>query len=107
MDNPNVRQAMFPYGMAENPDGSWTFFNRSYKTLGSVSEAWSDWDDPKHKMHLKGLGPATRKKLDIHGKGDEDRIYFYHDGTNPELGASHMKAYLERLRILLSLDSAR
>lgn len=37
---PNARQALFPYGMARNPDGSWTFFNRNYKPVGVTSDEW-------------------------------------------------------------------
>lgn len=102
----NVRQAMFPYGMQENADGSWTFFNRNYKTVGTVTEEWSEWDDPSHKMFLRGLGPATLAKLDIHGVGGE-RIYFYNDGSNPEGSAENMKAYLEKLRILIGVQAKR
>jgi hypothetical protein len=105
MHNPNVRQSMFPYGMAKNPDGSWTFFNRHYKTLGTITRDWSEWDDPKHKLQIKGLGPATLKKLDIDGKGEGDRIYFYDDGSNPENGKAQMDAYLQRLRILIGLQT--
>ena len=104
MINPDVRQAMFPYGMAKNPDGSWTFFNRQYKALGTITDAWSEWDDPKHKMFLKGLGPSTLAKLDIDGSGVGDRIYFYGDGSNPENSKKNMDAYLEKLRILIGLQ---
>lgn len=105
MSKPNFRQAMMPYGMNRNPDGSWTFFNRHYKALGTITEDWSEWDDPKHKLKLKGLGPATLKKLDTHGVGEGDRIYFYNDGTNPENSAADMKAYLAKLGILMGCQA--
>jgi len=39
--------------------------------------AWEAWDDPRHKLVLKGLGPATLAKLDCSGRGGAgDRIYF-------------------------------
>lgn len=101
---PNVRQAMFPYGMAKNPDGSWTFFNRKYKTLGTITKDHSEWDDPKHKMFLTGLGPAKLKKLDIHGSGEGDRIYFYNDGSIPTSSEANMKAYMAKLKLLMNLD---
>lgn len=101
--NPNVRQAMFPYGMAKNADGSWTFFNRHYKTLGTITDDWSEWDDPRHKMFLTGLGPSTIAKLDIH-TNESDRIYFYNDASNPENSAANMDAYLKKLRILIRLQ---
>jgi hypothetical protein len=96
---------MFPYGMAKNADGSWTFFNRLYKTLGTITEEWSEWDDPLHKMKLKGLGAATLAKLDCHKVGTGDRIYFYNDGSNPEISQANMSAYLDKMRILIGLQS--
>ena len=105
MRSPNVRQFLFPYGMSRNKDGSWTFFNRHYKVVGLRTDDWSEWDHPQHKVHLKGLGPATLKKLDVHGVGEGDRIYFYNDRANPEMSAENMKAYLAKLQILLGLQS--
>jgi hypothetical protein len=101
---PNVRQALFPYGMQRNPDGSWTFFNRNYKPVGVISDDYLEWDDPRHKMKLKGLGPAKLAKLDVHGQGTGDRIHFYNDGTNPENSAADMRAYLDKLKILLGVQ---
>lgn len=103
---PNVRQAMFPYGMQKRPDGSWFFFNREYKPVGVVTSDWADWDDPRHKLRLKGLGPATLAKLDHNGVGSGIRIYFYDDHSNLERSAANMDAYLKKLRILLSLQEA-
>lgn len=107
MRSRNFRQAMMPYGMNKNPDGSWTFFNRDYKTLGTITDEWSEWDDPRHKLKLKGLGPATLKKLDHDNEGTGDRIYLYDDGCNPENSAADMKAYLERLKILMGCQASR
>ena len=101
---PNVRQAMFPYGMSRNEDGTWTFFNREYKPVGVVSEEWAEWDDPRHKLSIKGLGPATLAKLDNNGTGVGNRVYFYDDVTNPERSTQNMDAYLMKIKILLSLQ---
>lgn len=103
---PNMRQAMFPYGMAKNPDGTWTLFNRKYKPVGVTSSEWAEWDDPRHKISVKGLGPSKLAKLDCHGVGSGDRIYFYNDGSNPELSAANMTAYLAKLKILIGLQEA-
>ena len=100
----NARQIIFPYGMERNDDGSWTFFNRKYKTCGTNTADWSEWDDPRHRLYLKGLGPKKLQKLDVDGNGTGDRIYFYNDGTNPELSAKNMSAYLEKLKILINLS---
>ena len=103
---PNARQALFPYGMARNPDGSWTFFNRNYKPVGVTSDEWAEWDDPRHKISLTGLGPATLAKLDYSGTGEGDRIHFYDDATNPETSPTNLKNYMEKLQILLKLQGS-
>lgn len=102
----SVRRAAFPYGMHRNPDGSWTFFNRQYKTLGYLGKDWSNWDDPNYKMPLKGLGPKTLEKLSHDGTVSGDRIYFYDDATIPESSPQAMTAYLEKLKILIGLRPA-
>ena len=98
-----VRRLMFPYGMAKNPDGSWTLFNRLYKPVGVISEEWEEWDTPKHKMKFKALRQPTLAKLDHRGEGTGDRIYFYNDGCIPTDSAKHMDAYLSKLRVLMAL----
>jgi hypothetical protein len=105
MKNPTVRQAMFPYGMAKNEDGTWTFFNRSYKTVGTTTDDWSDWNDPKHKIAIKGLTAAKLKKLDVDDLGTGNRIYFYNDGCVPTHSAASLKAYLDKLAILIGLKA--
>jgi hypothetical protein len=102
-----MRRFMFPYGMSRNSDGSWTLFNRQYKPVGVVDSEWADWDDPRHKMKVKGLGPATLAKLDYKGEGAGDRIYFYNDGCIPTRSSKDMKSYLTRLEILMKLDVER
>lgn len=98
-----VRNLMFPYGMAKNPDGSWTLFNRRYKPVGVISNEWEEWDTPRHKMKLRGLGPATLARLDYSGQGTGDRIYFYDDGCVPTRSPEHMERYLGKLQILMPL----
>lgn len=100
----NIRQLFFPYGMARNSDGSWTFFNRKYKPTGVVADGWAEWDDPHHKVFLKGLTKAKLAELDIEGAGDGERIYFYSDATHPDQSAKDLSSYLEKLQILLKLE---
>lgn len=103
----NVRHIMFPYGMTRNDDGTWVLFNRNYKPVGLISEDHVDYNDPRHKMKIKGLSRATLAKLDIRGEGLGTQIFFYNDATTPESSASAMSAYLKRLEILIRLEGAR
>lgn len=99
-----VRRHMFPYGMSKNADGTWTIFNRQYKPLGVISSEWEEWDSPRHKMKLSGLGPATIAKLDVSDETGSDRIYFYDDGCVPTHSAKAKKQYFEKMAILMSLS---
>ena len=45
----NVRRYMFPYGMAKNPDGTWTLFNRQYKPVGTIADGRANWETPSTK----------------------------------------------------------
>lgn len=101
----NVRRAIFPYGMARNSDGSWTFFNRNYKPVGVVTEDGAEWDEPRHKISLRGLGPKTLAKLDCNGTGEGERIYFYSDEKNPEMSPGNFSNYVDKLKILIGLQS--
>jgi len=59
---------------------------------------------PCTRCFLKGLGPSTLAKLDHDGLGNGDRIYFYDDGSNPEISTKNMDAYLKKLRVLIGLE---
>jgi hypothetical protein len=49
------------------------------------------------------ITPATAKKLSYDGSGDLDRIYFYNDGCVPTRGATHFRAYADRLAVFMKL----
>ena len=101
-----LRKLLFPYGMAKNADGTWTFFNRRYKPVGIVGNDWAAWDVPEHKVRFKRQPRvSTLEKLDVHGKGDGERIYFYNDECVPTRSAPAMKSYLDKLQLLLALET--
>jgi len=103
----NVIRKFFPYGMDKQEDGTWVFFNRDYKPVGMTGDQWLNYTDYPSRVTLKKLGPATREKLSIHGNGhadDNNRIYFYDDGTAPLLSEKDMNAYMRKLEILMRLE---
>jgi hypothetical protein len=102
----SVRQQMFPYGMFKNPDGSWTFFNRSYNPVGVVKPGWYEWDDRRHKLVIGGLTKAVLKKLDVDGIGEGNQIWFYNDNCTPGRSSRGTAQYLAKLEILLGLKPA-
>lgn len=103
-----LRRMLFPYGMAKNPNGTWTFFNRQYKPVGVHTEDWAEWQVPEHSVKFKRQPSiATLRKLDVHGEGTGDRIYFYNDGSVPTRSAATMKAYLTKLETIMKLTIKR
>lgn len=100
----NIRQALFPYGMEMQVDGSWVFFNREYKPVGMNTEGWVDYNDHPVKFQLKGFGEAKRKKLRLKSNPDGKRIYFYDDATEPTSSAANMQSYLKKLETIMRLE---
>lgn len=105
----NARQILFPYGMSRNKDGSWTFVNRLYKTCGTNTKRYVEWDDPEHRIYLKGLTAAVMRRLSVDSRfegvmKDTAFIHFYDDDTIPEASAENMRAYMVKLQILIGLD---
>jgi hypothetical protein len=105
----NVRQALFPYGMDKQEDGSWVFFNREYKPVGMNTSEFVVYQDYPVSFHLKGFGPTKQAKLDIHGDGKGSRVYFYNDGSVPTDSPQNMTSYLRKLEVVmrLSVDEPR
>ena len=101
----DFRRTMMPYGMSKNESGSWTFFNRNYKPVGVVSSEWAEWEDPRHVLRFKRIDRRTLKNLDIDGLGAGERIFFYNDATVPTSSTKAMRAYLDKLAILMGLSS--
>ena len=103
----DFREVMLPYAMLKHPDRTWTFLNRRYKPVGLATYQHCDYEDSKYRLRLKGLGAATLKKLDIRGTGipdDEGMIWLYKDRTNPSLSRENFKSYLDKFRLLMSLQ---
>lgn len=101
-----IRDAMFPYAMTKNPDGSWTLLNRRYKPVGEITDRHVNWDDDEHRLFIKGMSVSVMQKLSIDRRSeriDKDCSYLhlYDDATAPERSPENMKAYLAKLEILL------
>lgn len=101
-----ARQVLFPYLMQKNADGSWTFINRHYKPVGLITDRYASHDDPENKVFLRPMTVSTMRKLSI-DKNEEkitkatSAIYLYDDDSAPERSEKNMRAYLEKLSILM------
>jgi hypothetical protein len=102
----NVRAVYFPYCIQKQDDDSWVLLNRNYKPVGFNTSDFINYGDHPVSMKLKGIGPATLKKLSYKEEEPSNMIYLYNDGCVPTSSASAMSAYLAKLEILMSLHSA-
>ena len=116
-----IRQNHLPYllhRLSEKPDSKlWIILNREYKPLG----IWPDLPNIDYETHpSRFYANITEKlalKISCHPDANDDRgknvfrhhwpyrVYLYNDGLNPERGLKEMKAYLERLAVLMKIKT--
>ena len=97
-----ARNFLFPYCIDHLPDGRYIVLNRNYKPLGIQTGDWVKYEEDPSAIALK-ITPASARKLSWEGSEALDRIYLYNDGCIPTDGAEHMKAYLQRLSVLMAI----
>jgi hypothetical protein len=95
----SIRRLYFPYCLEQQSDGEWVILNREYRPLGLCNDGGlldlSEYSTPMKVRSNDDLG----ERLTLND--GRIRIYLYNDGTNPQLGGEHLKAYLRKLEILL------
>lgn len=96
----DVRAVYMPYCLKKQDDGAYAILNREYKPVGFNTRDFVKYEDYPVTAKLKGIGPATARRLSCHDKADTDVIYLYDDATAPVNSSANMDAYLEKLRIL-------
>ena len=99
----DVRMVHLPYCLDRQPDGRYVILNREYKPLGFKTRDRVDYGAYPIAVKLKDLTEAKAAKLSHEGSENLDRIYLYNDATVPTRSAVHMRSYLERLEVLMSL----
>ena len=103
MNPTEFRRVALPYVLQKQKDGSYIALNRYYKPIGFRTEKWVEYDEYPIAFHFKHLEAETIRKLSIVERTDGD-IYLYDDGSVPTRKKSYMKAYTERLAILMQLQ---
>lgn len=101
----NVRAVYFPYCIEKQKDGSWVILNRNYKPVGFNTADFVKYEEYPVSMRIKGLSPATLKKLSCKEEEPGDRVYLYNDVCIPTDDAKSMSGYLKKLEILLRLKT--
>lgn len=100
----DYRAVFMPYCLRKQEGGRYAILNREYKPVGFKTSDWINYDDYPVCVTIKGIGPATAKKLSCRGSGDTDDIFLYHDGCNPVNDKGHMAEYLEKLELLAKMQ---
>ena len=94
-----MQEALLPYGMNQNPDQSWTVFNRKYSPIGDSTSHYTSWNEPRFKFFIPDLNSSVIRKLDVSSKSRPGRVYFYDEGNSHDSQADG-RAYHERLVLL-------
>jgi hypothetical protein len=102
----NVRAVYFPYCIEKQHDGSWILLNRNYKPVGFNTGELISYSDFPVSIKIKELGRGTLQRLSCGDEEPGDRVYLYDNGSEPTRNAKAMASYLQKLEILLSLESA-
>lgn len=97
-----LRQRAFPYCVQRLDDGRYILLNRRYKPLGWPGGEHVDYDAHPSAAKIR-ITAATARKLSYESSPAIDRIYLYNDGCVPTRSAANMRAYLERLAVLMKL----
>ena len=90
----------FPYCLRKQADGRYAVLNREYKPVGFIPHGFVRYGDFPVCVEIRGIGPATAKKLSYKGCEDTDEIFLYNDACNPIQEKEHMTAYLKKLELL-------
>ncbi len=106
-----------PYGMERNSNDEWFVFNREYSPLGwniDGAQPYHSEKEPFDKLPVYTKYPKlTDKKIltiiteidAIHydAQGKIWKVFFYHDGTNPQSNPSEWKRYFDIIKELSKL----
>lgn len=102
----DFRSIYLPYCLKKQADGTYVVLNREYKPVGFNTTDWVTYEDYPVFTRLKGIGPATARRLSCDGSENVTTIFLYNDGCIPVESSWAMQAYLARLAILARLENA-
>jgi hypothetical protein len=104
MTGDTVRWIFLPYCLQRLADGRYIILNRRYKPLGVQSTEWVTYETHPSVIHLP-ITSSIAKKMSWSGSEDTNAIYLYNDGCVPTDEAKHMRAYSDRLEVLMKLKT--
>lgn len=95
---------LMPYCLDGNSKEGFMLLNRDYKPIGFNTRAWVNYEGCPIRLKFRGLSPSVAAKLAWDGKPLSDAIFLYADCCAPYRKKAYMDTYLERLRLLMSLE---
>ncbi len=98
----DIRSAYLPYCIRRIRRGEYVILNREYKPLGQTTMNFVSYEP--HAVKIRGIGPATARRLSATGDSDVRSIQLYHDGCIPTSTVLGAQAYYKRLDILARLQ---
>lgn len=102
MEKTSGRWVYMPYCIEQLSDGRYIVLNRRYKPLGMHTKDWVTYETHPSAHQLK-ISPAVARKLSWNESADTQRIHLYGDSCVPSASDVHLRAYAERLRVLMEL----
>lgn len=101
----NVLSVVLPYCLQRTETGAYRFLNRDYKPVGFYRPGIVAYEKFPIAVPLKGMTPAVARKLSHKGSDDLDEIFLYKDGNNPLLDDECMQQYLDKLNLLMQIQT--
>lgn len=104
MPKHDIRSTHMPYCLIRQASGGYVLVNRDYKPLGFTASRFETYANYPIEVSFKKLTPAVAAQLSYKGAPDLERIYLYGDSCTPSGDLDHIRAYLDRLAILMALQ---
>jgi hypothetical protein len=102
MDSVPIRWIFLPYCIKRLTDGRYIILNRRYKPLGTLTNDYVIYETHPSAAHID-ITKSIAKKLAHDNSDDINDIYLYSDGCIPTNSDKHLRAYSERLAVLMQL----
>lgn len=99
----DYRAVYMPYCLRKQKDDRYAVLNREYRPVGFKTNDWINYDEYPVCVKIKGIGPATARKLSYNSNSDTKEIFLYNDGCNPIKDKKHMAVYLKKLELLAKM----
>lgn len=102
MDSVPIRWIFLPYCIKRLTDGRYIILNRRYKPLGTFTNEYIVYETHPSAAHID-ITESIAKKLSHDHSDDMNVIQLYSDACIPTDSDKHLRAYSDRLAVLMQL----